>query len=192
MKCNRKHNLKRDHRISQVLSFWYGDEMKKQWFASTPALDSAIKQSYESLWNEATNHQLDSWMDTADGCLALCIILDQFPLNMFRGRAAAFKTEQQAVAITKHAIAQGYDEQIDDSRVSFLYMPLMHSENLSDQDLSVKCFKQRALESNVRFAEHHREIIADFGRFPHRNAILGRENTAEEIKYLNSKRAFKG
>ncbi|WP_299880839.1 DUF924 family protein [uncultured Cocleimonas sp.] len=181
-----------DNRISEVLSFWYGDEMKKQWFSSTPELDADIKQQFESLWEEAANHKLDSWKQTAEGCLALCIVLDQFPLNMFRGEAKAFDTEQQAVAITKHAIEKGFDNDIDDSTVSFLYMPLMHSENLNDQDLSVKSFKRRKLDGNIRFAEHHRGLIVEFGRFPHRNETLGRVNTAEEVEYLQSERAFKG
>ncbi len=181
-----------DDRISEVLSFWYSDEMKKQWFSSIPELDTEIKQKYKPLWEEAANDQLNSWMDSAEGCLALSIVLDQFPLNMFRGEAKAFETEQQAVAITKHAIERGFDNDIDDSKVSFLYMPLMHSENLSDQYLSVESFKRRKLDDNVRFAEHHRGLIVEFGRFPHRNAVLGRKSTQQEIKYLNSKRAFKG
>ncbi len=184
--------MKIDDRISEVLSFWYSDEMKKQWFSSTPELDVDIKQKFETLWEEAANHQLDFWMDSAEGCLALCITLDQFPLNMFRSKAKAFDTEQQAVAITKHAIERSFDNDIDDSKVSFLYMPLMHSENMSDQDLSVEIFKLRKLDDNARFAEHHRSIVEEFGRFPHRNAVLGRENTPHEIDYLNSKRAFKG
>ena len=184
--------MKIDQRISEVLSFWYSDAMKKKWFSSMPELDADIKQQFEPLWEEAANHQLDSWMDTAEGCLALCIVLDQFPLNMFRGEAKAFQTEQQAVAITKHAIERGLDNDIDDSKVSFLYMPLMHSENLSDQDLSVESFRRRKLDGNTRFAKHHRGLIFEFGRFPHRNETLGRKNTAEEIEYLNSERAFKG
>jgi len=184
--------MKIDDRISEVLSFWYSDAMKKQWFSSTPELDADIKQQFESLWEEAASHQLDSWMDSAEGCLALCIVLDQFPLNMFRGEAKAFQTEQQAVAITKHAIERGFDNDIDDSKVAFLYMPLMHSEYLSDQDLSVESFGRRKLDGNTRFAEHHRGLIVEFGRFPHRNETLGRKNTAAEIEYLNSKRAFKG
>ena len=184
--------MKIDDRIHDVLSFWYSDKMKKQWFSSTPELDAELEQKYESVWEEAANNHLDSWMDSAEGCLALCIILDQLPLNMFRGEAKAFKTEQQAVSITKHAIERGFDNDIDDSKVSFLYMPLMHSENISDQYLSVESFKQRKLDDNARFAEHHRSIVEEFGRFPHRNEVLGRENTPQEIDYLNSKRAFKG
>ena len=184
--------MKKDDRISKVLSFWYSDEMKKQWFSSTPELDADIKQRFESLWEEAANHQLDSWKDSAEGCLALCIVLDQFPLNMFRDDVKSFQTEQQAVDIAKHAISNGFDNDIDDSRVSFLYMPLMHSEDMGDQDLSVESFERRKLDNNARFAEHHRGLVIEFGRFPHRNEVLGRKNTAEEIEYLNSKRAFKG
>jgi uncharacterized protein (DUF924 family) len=184
--------MKEDDRISKVLSFWYSDEMKKQWFSSTPELDTHIRMKFESLWEEGANHQLNSWKDSAYGCLALCIVLDQFPLNMFRGEAKSFTTEQQAVTVTKHAIEYEFDDEIDDSQLSFLYMPLMHSENLSDQDLSVECFKRRKLDGNTRFAEHHRGLIVKFGRFPHRNAILGRQSTAQEIEYLQSDKAFNG
>ncbi len=165
---------------------------------STPEIDRTIKKHYEALWEQARKGQLETWMvnpdpnTAASGCLALCIILDQFPLNMFRGSAKSFSTEQQAVAISKLAISRKLDHEVSSERLSFLYMPLMHSENLSDQDLSVALFEKAGLEHNVRFAKHHREIIRQFGRFPHRNALLKRQSTDKEIEYLNSKQAFKG
>lgn len=166
--------------------------MQKRWFASTPELDADIRNRYESLWARAAKGELDEWKNSPEGCLALVIILDQFPLNMFRGEAKSFKTEHQAIETTKHALAKGYHKSIPAEELAFLYMPLMHSENLEDQALSVKLFGEAHLESNLRFAEHHRELIRKFGRFPHRNAILGRESTAEEIAYLHSKEAFLG
>ena len=178
--------------IYEVLDFWYSVEINKQWFVSTPALDAEIKQKYEPLWQDAALRKLDSWQIQADGCLALCIVLDQFPLNIFRGNAKSFETEQQAVEVTKTAIKFGFDSDIDDDRIAFLYMPLMHSENMDDQELSVACFEKRKLEHNLRFAKHHRDIIKRFGRFPHRNQILGRESSLSEIDYLNSKEAFTG
>lgn len=176
----------------EIVEFWYSEPMKSHWFNSTTEIDELITEKYEFIWQTAANGDLDIWQDSPEGCLALCIILDQFPLNMFRGQALAYSTEQHAVTVTKHAIVQDYDQQLDKSLLSFLYMPLMHSENLDDQNLSVARFESAGLEDNARFARHHRGLIETYGRFPHRNEILGRESTPEEIAYLNSKSAFKG
>ena len=181
--------------IHKILDFWYEKPMSDHWFSSTSAIDAEIKQDYEALWESAKAGELNDWMlspHAANGCLALCILLDQFPLNMFRGKAKSFSTEQQAVTISKYAINKGLDQEISTQRVSFLYMPLMHSENLDDQDLAVKSFAVRGLGHNLRFAKHHRDIIRQFGRFPHRNESLGRDSTDAEIAYLNSDKAFKG
>jgi len=181
--------------IHKILDFWFKTPMSDHWFSSTPAIDASIKQQYETCWESARAGAYNDWMlspNAANGCLALCILLDQFPLNMFRGKAKSFSTEQQAVTISKYAINKQLDQEISSKRVSFLYMPLMHSENLDDQDLAVKSFAGRGLDNNLRFAKHHRDIIRQFGRFPHRNESLGRNSTAEEIAYLNSDNAFKG
>lgn len=175
-----------------ILDFWYTEPMRSSWFSSTPALDADIRARFESVWLAAAEKRLEDWKNSPQGCLALVIVLDQLPLNMFRGEAKSFSTEQQAVEICKLAIARGYDREIAPERLGFLYMPLMHSENLLDQDLSVQMFEQAGLEGNVRFARHHRDLIRRFGRFPHRNAILGRESSREELEYLGSKEAFLG
>ncbi|HMT91722.1 DUF924 family protein [uncultured Thiothrix sp.] len=178
--------------IKDILDFWYTPPMQQHWFSSTPTIDAEIRERFENTWAEARDGKLDSWKQTAEGCLALCIVLDQFPLNMYRGAALSFSTEQQVVAVTKHALAQSFDQQLPPERVMFLYMPLMHSEHLADQDESVRLFTAAGLTENARFAEHHRGIVQRFGRFPHRNAALGRESTPAELEYLNSKEAFKG
>ncbi len=175
-----------------ILDFWYSKEMQGRWFSSTPALDDNIRSQFESLWRKAAAGEIDGWKETPGGCLALAIVLDQFPLNMFRGKAESFKTEQQAVETAKHAIDKGFDQRLPSEHLAFLYMPLMHSENLADQDLSVRLFAAAKLESNLRFAQHHRELIRKYGRFPHRNRILGRQSTPEEIEYLASREAFLG
>jgi len=175
-----------------ILDFWYSPEMQSRWFASTPELDDEIRSQFESLWRQAAAGGIDEWKETPEGCLALVIVLDQFPLNMFRGQLPSFSTEQQAVEVSKYAINQGFDQRLPTTHLSFLYMPLMHSENLADQDLSVRLFAAAKLESNLRFAQHHRELIRKYGRFPHRNSILGRQNTPDEIAYLASKEAFLG
>ena len=176
----------------QIIEYWYTERVKKHWFSSTPELDSEIRSHYEPLWRSAASGELDEWKQTPEGCLALTIVLDQLPLNMFRHQAVSFQTESQAIEVTLWALDQGFDTRIRHDRLPFLFMPLMHSEKLAHQDLSVKLFAQYHLEDNLRFAQHHREIIRTFGRFPHRNKILGRESTAEELVYLQSEQAFRG
>ncbi len=176
----------------EILEFWYADDMRPRWFDSTPQLDAEIRRRFESVWEAAAAGQLDLWLGSPDGCLALAIVLDQFPLNMFRGTARSFATERQAIDVANLAVAQGFDRQLERSRLAFLYMPLMHSENLMDQDASVALFHAAGLQENARFAEGHREIVRRFGRFPHRNAILGRKSTADELSYLESPEAFQG
>ncbi|PWB55957.1 MAG: DUF924 domain-containing protein, partial [Nitrosomonadales bacterium] len=119
-----------------ILEFWYSEPMASRWFSSTPALDAEIRARYEQLWCAAAEGRLDDWKNSPEGCLALVIVLDQLPLNMFRGEARSFSTGQQAVEVCKLAIARGYEKQIARERPGFLYMPLMHSEHLADQDLS--------------------------------------------------------
>ena len=175
-----------------ILDFWYADDIRPQWFNSTQALDKRILDDYEAVWNQARRGELDAWQQTATGCLALVIILDQFPLNMFRGKPTGFATESQAIEISRWAISQGYDLQLSKDQVTFLYMPLMHSENMDDQNLSVARFEAADLQENARFARHHRSIVNRFGRFPHRNEILGRDSTEDELRWLASDEAFKG
>jgi len=178
--------------VSEIIEFWYTPPMSEHWFSSTPEIDGLIRNRFERLWEQASQGELDAWQRTAEGCLALCIVLDQFPLNMFRGEAKSFASEQKALAVSRYAVSNGLDEQLPAERRVFLYMPLMHSENLADQDESVRLFEASGLEGNARFARHHREIIRRFGRFPHRNALLGRTSRAEEKAYLTSKEAFTG
>ena len=175
-----------------IINYWYSDRMKKHWFNSNSELDNEIKATYEKTWEQAADDKLDQWKNTPEGCLALVIILDQFPLNMFRGTIKSFQTEGKAIEITMTAINNDFVKEIDNDKLSFLFMPLMHSENLEDQNLSVKLFEEYNITNNLRFAQHHRDIIKTFGRFPHRNSILMRQSTKEETEYMNSKDAFKG
>lgn len=176
----------------QLLEYWYSPKISSHWFVSTAEIDDDIRNRYEELWVLASEDKFIEWQETANGCLALCIALDQLPLNMFRDDVKAFSTEQKAVAVCKHAISMRFDEQLPSKRLSFLFMPLMHSENMQDQNLSVEMFEKYEMKDNARFAKHHREIVNTYGRFPHRNKILGRDSTPEEIQYLNSDEAFKG
>jgi uncharacterized protein (DUF924 family) len=184
--------MTQEHDIQEVLDYWYSPRSSQCWFASTPALDDEIRARYLALWRRAAAGELDDWAATPEGALALAIVLDQLPLNMFRGKPAAFASEQKAVAVARQAVVRGDDQRLQLDRVLFLYMPLMHSENLADQDQSVALFQRAGLTDNLRFAEHHRGLIRRFGRFPHRNAILGRDSTPQETAYLASPEAFKG
>jgi uncharacterized protein (DUF924 family) len=175
-----------------IIRFWFSDAVSKHWFSSAPALDDEIRRRFESLWRDASTGKRSEWKNTPEGCLALVIVLDQFPLNMFRGEAASFETEQMSVAITRHALRGDFHKRLAAQQQAFLYMPLMHSERMEDQERSVKLYEEAGLEDNLAFAKHHREIIRRFGRFPHRNAILGRESTAQELEYLRSEGAFLG
>ncbi len=181
---------------NDILKFWFSVAVQTAWFNSTPALDNEIKNRFESLWRQVQENQqaniLADWSQSPEGALALCILLDQFPLNMFRGKPSSFQTELLAITVAKQAIKNGFDQQIPSEQLMFLYMPLMHSEALEDQNQSVELFSKAGLSQNIRFAQHHRELIKCFGRFPHRNVILGRTSTPEEVIYLNSKEAFTG
>lgn len=178
--------------IQDVLDFWFDEPIKAQWFNSTPQFDNEIRQRFQALWQAVVRGECESWLDSAEGCLAMAIVLDQFPLNMYRGMALSFSSEAKAIAVSKQAIDRGYDKLLATDRLAFLYMPLMHSEDLADQERAVKLFEAAGLASNARFARHHRDLIRQFGRFPHRNEIIGRQSTQEEIAYLQSKQAFLG
>jgi uncharacterized protein (DUF924 family) len=176
----------------ELIEFWFSEETSKHWFNSTKTFDQALIDTYEGTWVEAKQGKLDHWQQSATGSLALVIVLDQFPLNMFRGQAKSFSTEAQSREVARAAIAKGFDQELPADQVSFLYMPFMHSEDLDDQALAVKLFNKPGLESNYRFARHHYSIIDRFGRFPHRNKILGRKSSDAEIEYLNSREGFQG
>lgn len=176
----------------EVLAFWFDERVRERWFDSTPELDAEIRDRFLPLLERAARGALDGWAQHAEGALALAIVLDQFPLNMFRGKARSFATEQAAVELARDVVRRGLDRQLEPGRRVFLYMPLMHSENPADQDESVRLFEASGLDDNAHFAHHHRDIVRRFGRFPHRNAILGRQSTAEELAYLASDEAFTG
>jgi uncharacterized protein (DUF924 family) len=175
-----------------ILDFWFSDEVRKLWFNSTPEFDASLRERFLPMWQQASRGELDHWLENTTGCLALVIILDQFPLNMFRSEAQSFATEAQSREVAQLAIDQGFDQGLEAKQRAFLYMPFMHSETLADQQRALELFDQPGLDDNLRFARHHHDIIEKFGRFPHRNEALGRASSAAEIEYLNSKQAFTG
>jgi len=177
---------------ASVIEFWFSEEVKPLWFNSTEDFDTQLTERFLATYQEAAQGKLDEWEYSAEGALALVIILDQFPLNMFRGQKASFVTEASSREVAKNALNHHFDSQLGDEQKAFLYMPFMHSEVLDDQDQSVALYKAAGLEYNLKFAEHHRKIVKRFGRFPHRNQILVRKSTQEEIDWLASDEAFKG
>jgi uncharacterized protein (DUF924 family) len=175
-----------------IIRFWFDEIDSKLWFKSTPKFDAQLRARFEPAYLAALKYELRDWQHSPEGCLALVVLLDQFPLNMYRGKAESFAGEQKSREVARLAIEKKFDLALSDPQKAFLYMPFMHSENLKDQDLSVSLYEKARLEQNLRFAIHHRDLIKKFGRFPHRNKILCRESTAAEITYLNSDEAFLG
>jgi uncharacterized protein (DUF924 family) len=175
-----------------VLTFWFSERVRPLWFAATPDLDREIAERFLATWEQARAGALEPWEQSAAGALALVVVLDQLPLNMFRGRPESFATEAAARAVAERAIERGFDRRVAAEQRGFFYLPFMHSESLADQDRSVALYAGAGLEEGVRWACHHRAIVRRFGRFPHRNAILGRESTAGERAYLASGEAFRG
>ncbi|NNE57307.1 MAG: DUF924 domain-containing protein [Hellea sp.] len=171
-----------------VLHFWFEETDRKFHFNASPAFDAEIRERFEELAISQAARVVKGphpWEIDADGALALIILLDQFPRNMYRGTTAAFTWDGLALGVTKRAVDAGHDLKIAQDRRAFIYMPLMHSEALEDQDRMVALADQRLDDDSTLFhAKAHRKLIARFGRFPHRNEILQRTSTAEERQYL--------
>jgi uncharacterized protein (DUF924 family) len=168
----------------EVLAFWRAAGPDR-WFEKDAAFDSAVAARFLALWHAAAAGSLASWEETAEGALALAIVLDQFPRNMFRGDARTYATDVLARAVAERALARGFDRQLPQLERQFLYLPFMHSEDLADQERSLALARGYGDEEFTTYAENHAAIIRRFGRFPHRNAILGRATTAEEQAFLD-------
>ncbi len=177
---------------ADIVAFWFAETVRPLWFAATPDFDDALRARFLATYRAAAAGRLTAWKTTADGVLALVIVLDQFPLNLFRGQPESFATEAAARVVADCAIASGFDQALPPEQRLFLYLPFMHGEALADQERSVRLYQQPGLKDSLRFARHHHALIQRFGRFPHRNAILGRASTAEELAYLASPEAFHG
>ena len=169
----------------EILNFWFSERVKSLWFKKSDEFDREIKQRFINIYQLAQTGALTSWRDRSNDLLALIIIFDQFSRNMFRHTAQAFATDAQALDLTKYALSNKYPQDLAAEQQAFLYMPLMHSENKLDQALSVKLVQALGKEDNRKFALKHQEMSNRFGRFPHRNQILGRESTTDEREFLN-------
>jgi uncharacterized protein (DUF924 family) len=166
-----------------VVAFWR-DAGPSRWFRKDEVFDSEFRDRFLTAHEAAARGELDAWAATAEGALAFCILLDQFPRNAFRGTARMFATDAKARDIARRAIGAGFDSEVDKDLRQFFHLPFMHSENLADQDFSVELTRRTAPESQ-KWAVLHRDIIVRFGRFPHRNSLLGRTTTPEEQKFLD-------
>jgi uncharacterized protein (DUF924 family) len=165
---------------SEVLKFWFGLD-PKSWWSGGAELDHRIKQNFLKLWTEKRQLPVDAFTGDPLTALAAVILFDQFPRNMFRDDAEQFATDHIALAIAKTAVDREYDDQLEPKERGFLYMPFQHSENLADQDRSVLMFTALGDDYQLGYARKHHDVIARFGRFPHRNKILGREPRPDEV-----------
>jgi len=170
--------------IQDILTFWFADETKERWYDSTPAFDQLCCDRFGTLVEKAASDELATWEKSAEGTLALCLLLDQIPRNIFRGTPRAFDTDPEAVEVASSAIEKGFDQKLDAERRKFLYLPFMHSEVMAEQERSVALSLELGDEKTLAYAEDHADIIRRFGRFPHRNAILDRESTEEELAFV--------
>jgi uncharacterized protein (DUF924 family) len=179
---------------SEVLAFWFGDRARARWFARDPAFDEDLRARFGAVVDEAASGACDHWAASGDGALALVILLDQLPRNLHRGSARAFATDAHARRVAAGAIANQLDVTAPLDRRRFFYLPFQHSESLPDQVRSVELFSRWASEHHgasradaddeMTYVHRHHEIILRFGRFPHRNAALGRSSTAAELAFL--------
>jgi uncharacterized protein (DUF924 family) len=177
-----------------VLAFWFSDgpdTWRKAWFARDEAFDAAIRERFGATLDRAAAGALDDWGESPRGMLALAIVMDQFPRNLFRGTARAFATDAQALALAKRAVVRSLDRQLTMTERVFLYLPFEHSEAMADQDVSVALFEglrdvpaMAKPDGAIDYAWRHRAVIKRFGRYPHRSAALARESTAEEAAWL--------
>jgi uncharacterized protein (DUF924 family) len=169
---------------SDVLTFWR-DAGPDRWYKRDDAFDAELRRRFLALWQQASAGELSSWEASDDGALALVIVLDQFPRNMFRGDARTYASDGLAREVAHRALERGVDARIDPALREFLYLPFNHSEHLSDQLRCIELTRAAGNAENLKWAEHHADIVRRFGRFPHRNRLLGRTTTPEEQAFLD-------
>ncbi len=179
----------------EILDFWFGQEgeegygeFREEWFTKDSEFDRKIRDRFEPVYEEAATGELDHWKNEAQSCLALIVVLDQFPRNIYRGDAQMYAADEKAREVARHAVEHAYDRELSPYGRLFAYLPFEHSEELEDQRLSVELFRglsaEMGSEDLLGYAVRHLEIVEQFGRFPHRNEILGRRTTPEEAEFL--------
>ena len=167
-----------------VLVFWFAPGMEERWFEPDPSFDAEIKRRFGDLVERAAAGEFGHSAASAPGSLALCLLLDQFPRNIWRGTPRAFSCNAMARAVARAALAAGHDRDLTPAQRHFLFLPFEHSENLADQERCVALMHDLGDAEMLDYAQRHRDVVARFGRFPHRNAILGRQSSPAEIEFL--------
>lgn len=170
-----------------VIRFWFVEHGQKDWFSSSRAFDSKIKKRFAETRARAVAGELSAWRKTAEGRLAEILVLDQFSRQLFRGKAEAFRGDPVALVLAQEAVAAGADVDLPEQRRMFLYMPFMHSESLEVHKQAMKLFRALGNKDVLKFEVAHRDVIARFGRYPLRNAALGRKSTRAEIAYMKKR-----
>lgn len=167
-----------------ILDFWFSPETQPNWFAKSDQFDQSLKEKFGDILEQASKTELWPWRKNADGRLAEILVLDQFSRNIFRDTPRAFAQDSLALALAQEAISQDLDKQLSPEQRSFLYMPFMHSESKLIHEFALKLFQRLGNPENLEYEIKHKIIIDRFGRYPHRNQILGRESTEEELSFL--------
>ena len=171
----------------EVVAFWFVETRPRQWFAKDAAFDELVRDRFLGLTRQALAGELDAWSTEPTGGLALVLLLDQFPRQIWRDTAIAFAGDPQALALSLRAVEEGWlEEEVEQARRQFWLMPLMHSEDLAVQEIALPLFERFSDPCTADFARRHRDVIARFGRFPHRNAALGRVSSADELAFLQT------
>lgn len=173
--------------MQEILDFWFLTLKPTDWYTKSDELDALIREKFEHTYRRVSAGEMSSWRDTPEGRLAEIIVLDQFTRNMFRGTPAAFSSDAVALVLAQEAVRSGADLAIDEARRPFVYMPYMHSESATIHEQAISLF---AGTDNYKFELEHKEIIDRFGRYPSRNAILGRSSTPAEVEWLKDNKGF--
>ncbi|MBT8074420.1 MAG: DUF924 domain-containing protein [Xanthomonadales bacterium] len=169
---------------AQVIEFWFEEIESSMWWKKDDAFDALLVERFGDIHTRANSCELFEWRERPLGRLAEVIVLDQFSRNMFRDSPRAFASDALSLALSQEAIARGDDKALTAVQRSFLYMPFMHSESLEIHEIAVQLFRNNGIQANLEFEFKHKEIIEKFGRYPHRNQVLGRQSTPEEIEFL--------
>lgn len=169
---------------TDVLRFWFEESSPEQWFRKDPSFDETIRSRFLELHGHATAGELFPWRDSSEGRLAEILVLDQFSRNLFRDDPRSFASDPMALALAQEAVRREAHLDLTQEQRAFLYMPFMHSESLVIHEIALRLFSEPGLETNLKFEKLHLDILKRFGRYPHRNAILGRPSTPEEIEFL--------
>lgn len=176
----------------EIVHFWFEETEPRLWFQRSDEFDARIKDRFAVIYDMARDGLCNGWATDAEGCLALCLLLDQFPRRLFRGTPAEFETDERALLTAKQAISKGFDKLLNPTKRFFLYIPFEHSEKMTDHKRNLELFKSMEDDNPVAYfvAQRRRDVIEKFGRYPERNSILGRESTPEEKAYLVERKSF--